>query len=633
MVKENKVSKVKASIIIRTFNEGRHLAKLLKMLQDQNYKNWEAIIVDSGSADDTLEIARRFQTRIITIPPEDFSFGRSLNLGCRNATGDYLIFISGHAYPKDKMWLTNMLQPFEDEKIAMVYGRQEGNHLTKLSEDRDLCSNFGDKSKILVEESFGNNANAAIRKSLWERIPFDESLPGLEDIDWAHKVQKKGHYIYYKADAEVIHIHEENYRHIYNRFKREAIAYQAIFPNYYHSFRWAVMLFALLIVRDFFYGLTHGRLLRKIAQSPLYRFFQIKGLYDGQRNVGRLTMELKTELYFPEANKSVLITGPDQHSIQIKERPAIGDKEVLVNVKYVAVCSTDLDILKGKLAYYTSGWAKYPIVPGHEFSGLVAAKGKKVNGLEVGDKIVGECILGCGTCPACQNNNPLGCSERKEVGVLNFNGAYSQYLKMDSRFVHKLMPDALLEKACLIEPLAVSLRGVRKLTSGDHGSHRKVAIIGFGTIGNLCAQLMVLSGYEVDVFDKNNIKTAGIKNPKIKAFSELNGLGQYDYIIEATGKTEALKKVLAESKAGVKILLLGLPYAKMEYNFESLVCFDKTLVGSVGSTREDFIEAIRVYERIDLSALTQCIFSFDDYELAWKKHLKGEVIKAIIKVS
>ncbi|MFA4884194.1 MAG: glycosyltransferase [Candidatus Margulisiibacteriota bacterium] len=626
------MANVKASIIIRTFNEGAHLARLLETIKSQSYKNWEIIIVDSGSTDNTLEVAGRYPVKIVKIRSEEFSFGRSLNLGCRNANGDYLIFVSGHAYPQDNIWLNNLIQSFEDDKIAMVYGRQIGNEVTKLSEERDLRGNFGDKSKILVEESFGNNANAAVRRSLWERIPFDENLPGLEDIDWAHKVQKQGFYVYYRADAVIVHIHDENYRRIYNRFKRESIAYTAIFPDSIYDKRQAALLFALLTCRDFYYGLARGKSPRKIAQAPFYRFFQIKGLYDGQHSAGQLTNELKTELYFPESNRSVVITGTNRHQLQVRDIPTVDGDEVLINVKYVGVCSTDLDILSGKLDYYKSGWAKYPIVPGHEFSGLVAGKGKNVKDFEVGDKVVGECILGCGDCQPCQENNPLGCAERKEVGVLNFNGAYAQYLKLASRFVHRLSPGAQLEKACLIEPLAVSLRGVRKLTAGDAGRSRKVAVVGFGTIGNLCAQLIVLAGYEVDVFDRNKLKTGAIRDKKIRGFNELAGLDAYDYLIEATGRPEALNRVLNESKAGAKILLLGLPYAKLEYDFESLVCFDKSLIGSVGSTKEDFAEAVKVYGRLDLSALTQNIFSLDDYHLAWEKHLKGAIGKAIIKV-
>lgn len=78
---------VETSIIIRTFNEGRHLGRLLDSILAQEYCNREIIVVDSGSTDDTLAIAARYPVKIITIRKEDFSFGYSLNVGCKNAAG------------------------------------------------------------------------------------------------------------------------------------------------------------------------------------------------------------------------------------------------------------------------------------------------------------------------------------------------------------------------------------------------------------------------------------------------------------------------------------------------------------------------------------------------------------------
>jgi glycosyltransferase involved in cell wall biosynthesis len=195
------VSKVETSIVIRTFNEEKHIKRLLDSISTQNYTNWEIIIVDSGSTDKTLDIVKNYQTRIVKISPKDFSFGRSLNEGCRSAKGDYAVLASAHTYPVDDTWLYNIISPFEDPKIGMVYGRHMQMDTTKLPEERDFEFNFGTKSKILVDEAFGNNANAAIRLSLWKEIPYNEKLSGLEDVDWAKKVQARGYYVYYKADA------------------------------------------------------------------------------------------------------------------------------------------------------------------------------------------------------------------------------------------------------------------------------------------------------------------------------------------------------------------------------------------------------------------------------------------------
>ena len=185
---------------------------------------------------------------------------------------------------------------------------------------------------------------------------------------------------------------------------------------------------------------------------------------------------MKQDLYYPSMNRSVIITGPNHHALKESGLPYLKEAEVLIKVGCVGVCSTDLDVMEGKLDYYRSGRAKYPIIPGHEFSGTVVQKGSAVEGFEINDRVVGECIMGCGTCEPCRAENPFGCQERKEVGVLNFDGAYAEYMKMPSRFLHRLDPGTELDKACLIEPIAVCIRGLKKLLDVEADPSKGVAV-------------------------------------------------------------------------------------------------------------------------------------------------------------
>ena len=112
------------SIVIRTFNEEKHIGNLLSAIASQTYKNYEIVIVDSGSTDDTLSIAEKFPVRIIKIESRDFTFGYSLNVGCEASRGKYLVFVSAHILPVSREWLSNLVNAFKNEKVAMVYGRQ-----------------------------------------------------------------------------------------------------------------------------------------------------------------------------------------------------------------------------------------------------------------------------------------------------------------------------------------------------------------------------------------------------------------------------------------------------------------------------------------------------------------------------
>lgn len=96
----------------------------------------EVVIVDSGSSDKTLEIAEQHRCNVVHIRKEDFTFGRSLNVGCEAARGEYLVFISGHCVPASSRWLHNLVMPICSSEVLYTYGRQLGRDATKFSEQQ-----------------------------------------------------------------------------------------------------------------------------------------------------------------------------------------------------------------------------------------------------------------------------------------------------------------------------------------------------------------------------------------------------------------------------------------------------------------------------------------------------------------
>ena len=219
---------MKISIVIRCFNEEKHIGRLLKGIMEQDHEDVEIIVVDSGSTDDTVKIAKQYPVKLVPIRPQDFSFGYALNVGCEAATGEVLLFASAHVYPVYNDWLSLMLAPFSDEKVALVYGKQRGDHRNKYSEHQIFRKWFPEESNLNQKHPFCNNANCAIRRDLWLIQPYDETLTGLEDLDWAKKIQAKGHHIAYQSEATIIHVHEENWANVFNRYRREAIALRLI---------------------------------------------------------------------------------------------------------------------------------------------------------------------------------------------------------------------------------------------------------------------------------------------------------------------------------------------------------------------------------------------------------------------
>jgi glycosyltransferase involved in cell wall biosynthesis len=278
-----------------------HIGRLLTGILQQQLQPCEIIIVDSGSTDATLTIASRFPVTILHIPAEQFSFGRSLNLGIEAANGGIVAIVSAHVYPISKDWLTKLVDPLADERVALVYGKQRGDGNTKFSEHQIFTAWFGEQSDLHQSSPFCNNANAAIRRSVWDQVRYDESLTGLEDLDWAARVIKDGYRIAYSATAAVRHVHNESWERIYHRYRREAIALKTIRPEEQFDLADFLKLFAVSVFSDVRQVLRAGRLIFSVHSIVLFRFSQYFGTYMGFRQKGMVSTEMKRKFYFPAA--------------------------------------------------------------------------------------------------------------------------------------------------------------------------------------------------------------------------------------------------------------------------------------------------------------------------------------------
>ncbi len=268
----------RASIIVRALNEGEHLGPLFDALKTQSDQSFEVILVDSGSRDDSVAIAKAHGVRVEHIKPTDFTFGRSLNYGCRVAKGEFLVMLSAHTLPMHDDWLANLLRPFEDERIKVCYGKQRGGDQNKFSECCLMQSWFPEGDLPPQEDYFCNNANCAVRRSDWEHRPYDESLTGLEDLAWAKEAVKEGGLVAYVASAGIFHIHEETWDKVRKRYYREALAFQDIEPDAYFGLTDLLRYCSLNIL----YDLRCAFRKRRPAMVPeifLFRINQARGTY------------------------------------------------------------------------------------------------------------------------------------------------------------------------------------------------------------------------------------------------------------------------------------------------------------------------------------------------------------------
>ena len=289
----------RCSVIIRAYNEENHIRKLLQGILAQTVKDVEIILVDSGSTDRTVEIAAEFPVKVIHINPEDFTFGYSLNRGVEACGNELVVIASAHVYPVYPDWLETLLKPFEDPKVALTYGKQRGNESSKFSEHQLFRQWFPDGKPAPQDHPFCNNANAAIRRSLWLQNPYDESLPGLEDLDWAYRLMKQDYSIQYVPDAEIIHVHQETPTGIYRRYLREGMAFKRIFPNEHFKLWDFLRLSTTNITTDWQAAFRGKKLAEHWKDIIWFRVMQFWGTYQGYVRSGPLTWQLKQRFYYP----------------------------------------------------------------------------------------------------------------------------------------------------------------------------------------------------------------------------------------------------------------------------------------------------------------------------------------------
>ena len=198
---------VETLIIIRTKNEDRWLKATLEKIFKQKYKNFLVAIVDNYSKDRTLEIAKRYNTKIFKI--KKFIPGKAINIPIKKINSKFVVCLSAHCIPTDEDWLSNLIKPLKNKKVAAVYGKQMPMFNTESQNYRDLKIVFGNDKRIQKKDYFFHNANSAIRASLLKKYPFSDKATNIEDRLWAKQILdlNKNLQIIYEPKAAVFHHH------------------------------------------------------------------------------------------------------------------------------------------------------------------------------------------------------------------------------------------------------------------------------------------------------------------------------------------------------------------------------------------------------------------------------------------
>ncbi|PKM51630.1 MAG: alcohol dehydrogenase [Firmicutes bacterium HGW-Firmicutes-7] len=338
--------------------------------------------------------------------------------------------------------------------------------------------------------------------------------------------------------------------------------------------------------------------------------------------------------------KAAFVVEKEKVEIRDIEIPKIKNDEVLIKVKTVGVCGSDLHLFKG-----THPFRKPPAILGHEVAGDIIEVGSNVKNLKIGDKVTVEPHIGCGECEFCKQDLINLCISKKTPGTPSWNGTFAEYFNAPEKVVHKINDKISYEMATLVEPLAVAVHAINRITVKEKDT---LVILGSGTIGLLTLVAARESGYRsiicTDTQEFNlqmALKQGAILaiNPlkedvvqKVKEFT--NGRGADVALIMADAKNivdQAAAVVRKRGEVGmVSMITESIPVYPYSFVFNEL-----TLFGAMTYETNDFIKAVEMINSgLDLSDfITQkIILEGSQKALNVLNEKKENVVKVIVEI-
>jgi 2-desacetyl-2-hydroxyethyl bacteriochlorophyllide A dehydrogenase len=295
--------------------------------------------------------------------------------------------------------------------------------------------------------------------------------------------------------------------------------------------------------------------------------------------------------------KALVYYGPeDLRLAEIADlEPAPG--EALIRVRACGICGSDVHGYLG-----ITGRRIPPMVMGHEFSGDVAEVGEGVTDIKVGDRVAPYPVIFCGDCEPCRHGNVHVCLHKKSLGVLECNGAMAEYVSLPAKLLFKLADTISYEVGSMIEPLAVSYRGVNH--AGDL-TDKNVFIVGAGTIGLLAlAVVKMRNPAKIFVSDLSDIRLGVAKkmgadtiiNPSKDNVGDIinretGGVG-VDVAFEAVGATPTVQQAMAGLRVGGTAVWIGNSAKMININMQEIVTRELRVFGTFLYTFKEFGDVV-----------------------------------------
>ena len=274
------------SIILRSYNEGWALRETLPALQAQEYRNWELIVIDSGSTDGSVEMIRRANPRHFKqIQSSEYNPSRVMNWGMQVASTEYGIFLNADATPQGDNWLRPLVTALSDRKTAAVFGRQipRPDCQAVYACDYDRC--FGHFRESAGWDHFFSMVSSGLRKDIWAQRGFLEKLQYAEDDEYTRWARDQGYRVVYCPGSVVMHSHNYTPQQAYKRSFGDARALAACWPGspgYFNFFRTRLLGWLSDLRHDARFCFRRKRLI-ELPHAARIRWQQRRGKLDGFR--------------------------------------------------------------------------------------------------------------------------------------------------------------------------------------------------------------------------------------------------------------------------------------------------------------------------------------------------------------
>jgi L-iditol 2-dehydrogenase len=332
--------------------------------------------------------------------------------------------------------------------------------------------------------------------------------------------------------------------------------------------------------------------------------------------------------------RAIVIEQPNEVALRDVEAPSPGPGEVRVRSVCAGVCRTDLDIVAGTL---DARWVTFPVVPGHEWSGVIESLGAGVTGLEPGERVVCEGSIPCLACRRCRAGDTHLCETYDAVGFTR-GGGYGEYVVVPARVVHPIPDHVSFDAAVLVEPAAVALKALERarIQPGE-----TVGVIGIGALGAIALRLARLHGpaavVAYGVRDEELELARGLgADDVVNVGREEVGSG-LDVVVETAGAASAVELATRLAREGGRVVLLGIAGHGHELTLpaDRLALRDLSVFGSVGYTTAAWARTVALVSEglVDLEPIVTHRFPLEQFAdaFALMDDRRGVVAKIVLE--